>query len=154
MLKRLILALACVLSLLCLTSCMSSGNDDLNGYTRAEIKSYIELNKTTIDDLYNKFGKENYTEPDLSNKYKILVYSFTRTRTMISNYVPFKCTSNYPTMNKKLRIWVNKKGLVKKYTYDGTYYIIHRGCYIGECIMNERELTPRELDTMEVPDDF
>lgn len=44
MLKRLILALACVLSLLCLTSCMSSGNDDLNGYTRAEIKSYIELN--------------------------------------------------------------------------------------------------------------
>ena len=57
-------------------------------------------------------------------------------------------------MNKKLRIWVNKKGLVKKYTYDGTYYIIHRGCYIGECIMNERELTPRELDTMEVPDDF
>ena len=73
MLKRLILALACVLSLLCLTSCMSSGNDDLNGYTRAEIKSYIELNKTTIDDLYNKFGKENYTEPDLSNKYKNIV---------------------------------------------------------------------------------
>ena len=71
MLKRLILALACVLSLLCLTSCMSSGNDDLNGYTRAEIKSYIELNKTTIDDLYNKFGKENYTEPDLTRSWYI-----------------------------------------------------------------------------------
>lgn len=142
------------LSFLFLTAC-TSGNEQLNLETRESIKKHIIDGKTTRSEVYDYLGMETYNERDLNTGANILVYSFSVYKTIPSNFAPIKCTTNYPTMNKKLRLWLSKKDVVTRHEFSGTFYILHRGClWLGERIMNERELEPHELDSPEIPEDY
>ncbi|MGN1282046.1 MAG: hypothetical protein ACI4UM_09140 [Succinivibrio sp.] len=148
-------AFCCLLLMAMLLGACTSGNEQLNLETRSSIEKHIIDGRTTKSQVYDYLGMETYIEKDPDTEANILVYSFSVYKTILSNYAPIKCTTNYPSMNKKLRIWLSKKDVVTKHEFTGTFYILHRGClWLGERIMNERELEPSELDSQEIPEDY